>query len=1158
VICTFYSYKGGVGRSMALANVADILARAGLRVLMIDFDLEAPGLEQFFPVNHSEVRRHRGLLDLVLSYKHAMSVVAAGPEDDEAFRDLDSFILPVYAALPSGGQLHLLPAGQRGDDEQLARYALSLRTFDWQDFYFNWAGGTFFEWFRQSLFPGHYDVVLVDSRTGVTEMGGICAYQLADTIVMLCSSNHQNVEGTRNVVNNFVSPRVRRLRGQRPLQVIVAPARIEQHDDALIAGFRARFEQAFNDQTPRAFQQRGLSFWDLLIPYEPRYAFEEQVITDPARSEDRQQMAAAYQELVGALAALAESESALAKVVQAPAAQQQRVEPQYDIAHRFAAYDTFVAFSRDDYNMALQLLARLEAAGLHCWLDQTDWLAGAAVPEAVEEYLRHSRSCLMLLGPSGQGPWQNKSFRTMLTAQVATRDLRVVPVLLPDAQPDLPLFLADRQAIDLRSGLDNVHAIKRLRETIRAGLPPAPEIYSPLPCPYPGMVPFQESDAAHFFGREKEIGQLVQMIRLLSFVMVIGPSGCGKSSLIFAGLLPQLRASTLFPSDYWLIRALRPGPRAMAELAHALGTKEQTLRFNPVGEIVTTALTRAPGARRLLLIIDQLEELFVQALVDERLAFFAALTALRTADSCTVLFSVRADFYPDLMNSPLWPIPSESRIEIAPLRGSALREAILRPAQQVGVAIDQPLIERLLADAADEPGVLPLIQETLVLLWERHEAGWLRLSAYEGLSKDGSSGLAFAIAYRANMLLDNLTLEQQSIARRIFLRLVQFGEGRADTRRQLGLSALRSADENLHLFDMTLRYLAQARLLTLSGDEHDGDIKVDIAHEALISSWPMLQSWITQRRESEMTRRRLAEKAVEWVRLGRSSGGLLDEIELVEAERWLSSLDASELGYDDVLAMLVQTSRARVLENTAIIRRRTRNTIVALMAVLVLVSILAISNGISVNNARAEASKAQAAQATAVAERERAILAQATAVAALTIVQSANGFATTSYSPDGKYLITATANGDARLLDIATRHVVAVLKGDGVSITKTAFRPDGLIIAIANARGIVHLWRVSDISDIREIATLVGHTGSVREVAFSPDGKLLATASDDLTVRLWDLPTESVVAILKGRSSAIGDIRFSPDGRTITTSSVDGSTQVWSETGALISSFQIP
>jgi cellulose biosynthesis protein BcsQ len=312
MIYTFYSYKGGVGRSMALANVADTLARAGLRVLMIDFDLEAPGLEQFFQINHYQVRHHLGLLDLLLSYKQAMSLGPTESEEASAFRRLkELFIMPVYDQLPSGGRLDLLPSGQRADEEQVARYALNLRTFDWQDFYFNWAGELFFEWLRQSLIPDLYDVVLVDSRTGVTEMGGICACQLADAVVMLCAPNRQNVEGTHSVVQNFLSPRVRALRQNRPLQVLVVPARVEQRDRGLVESFRDRFERSFASYTPQALQQRGRTFWDLQLPYEPRYAFEEQVVSEPDRVKERHQVASAFRELVNAIILLSE----LAKVI---------------------------------------------------------------------------------------------------------------------------------------------------------------------------------------------------------------------------------------------------------------------------------------------------------------------------------------------------------------------------------------------------------------------------------------------------------------------------------------------------------------------------------------------------------------------------------------------------------------------------------------------------------------------------------------------------------------------------------------------------------------------------------------------------------------------------------------------------------------------------
>ena len=312
--------------------------------------------------------------------------------------------------------------------------------------------------------------------------------------------------------------------------------------------------------------------------------------------------------------------------------------------------------------------------------------------------------------------------------------------------------------------------------------------------------------------------------------------------------------------------------------------------------------------------IDQFEELFTQTERDEQQQFIEVIQTLRTVDTCTLILVIRADFYPDLMNSHLWPIDASQRLEIAPLRGDALRQAIEHPAADVGVHLEPELVERLLADAADEPGILPLLQETMVLLWSEMQRRLVPLSAYKQLGSDGRKGLAVAMATKADATQSELSTDQQSIARRIFLRLIQFGEGRADTRRQQPVEALRSDGEDSALFDRTLKQLTDSRLLTLSGEEtgseqDEADIgrKVDIAHEALISGWPKLRKWLTEYQEAEQTRRRLHDKVKEWILFERKDG-FLGKVELLEAERWLKSPYAEILGKEELPA-LVQKSR---------------------------------------------------------------------------------------------------------------------------------------------------------------------------------------------------------------------------------------------------------
>ncbi len=419
--------------------------------------------------------------------------------------------------------------------------------------------------------------------------------------------------------------------------------------------------------------------------------------------------------------------------------------------------------------------------------------------------------------------------------------------------------------------------------------PPKPDLAHFPSCPYPGMVPFGRKDEQFFFGRKAEVRQMIRRLRNQRFLFVIGPSGSGKSSLISAGLLPSLSKSSLFPRDFWLTRKMRPGDHPLQALAQAIeGDPVQPERA------LAKLLAAHSPAQRLLLVIDQLEEIFVQTERAEQNRFISTLQTLRNVKSCTLLIVVRADFYADLMDSVFWPIDHNQRLEIAPLYGDALRQAIQRPAEKVGVSLEPRLLERLLADAAGEPGVLPLLQETMVLLWEEMEDRSLSLGAYEQLGstsptssgQPGRSGLAVAVALKADATLFELSPDQQTIARRIFLRLVQLGEGRADTRRRQPVATLRSDVDDPLLFDHTLHHLTENRLLTLSGEEERIGRQVDISHEALIRDWSRLREWIEQDHKALRIHRRLTEASGEWEKNDRDESYLYRGAQLIEAEKW--------------------------------------------------------------------------------------------------------------------------------------------------------------------------------------------------------------------------------------------------------------------------------
>jgi signal transduction histidine kinase/putative methionine-R-sulfoxide reductase with GAF domain len=479
-----------------------------------------------------------------------------------------------------------------------------------------------------------------------------------------------------------------------------------------------------------------------------------------------------------------------------------------------------------------------------------------------------------------------------------------------DCPPHIKIAIANEQAM-----LDGL--LERRQTLLVQRQPTLPQADPPsarLGCPYPGMVPFRVGDAGVFHGREAEVRQIARYLRHGRFLCLIGPSGAGKSSLIHAGVVPQLADGSYFAPGYWLIRELRPGDQPLQTLAEALGTLAEALGgYADPAAYVSRLLAANPPTQRVLLLIDQFEELFTLAPPPERARFIALIKALRHVESCAILITLRADFYADLFKSALWPIATTERIELPRLRGEYLRQAIQRPAGSLGVEIDDELAERLVADAADEPGALPLIQETLALLWAEMNDRRLSLASYTRMSDSAGSGLAVALELKANTALADLTDAQQPIARRIFLRLIQFGEGRANTRRQQPLAALRSTNDDPALFNATLQHLANNRLLTLSGAEQ-GDTRVDLAHELLIDSWPTLQRWLIEWRDAELIRRRLDMLVAEWVRLGKGGAGLLGDVQLIETERWLASPDAADIGVDPLLLALVQASQAAIAE----------------------------------------------------------------------------------------------------------------------------------------------------------------------------------------------------------------------------------------------------
>lgn len=273
-IITFYSYKGGTGRTMAMANVAWILAAAGNRVLMVDWDLEAPGLHRYFYpfLRDKELVTSTGVMDIVFDFMVQAMTPPSSEQDREKtwyVRYADVLRHAVSIDWDFGkGQLDLLPAGL-----QNASYATRVNSFNWDNFYERLGGGTFLEALRASMLR-EYEYVLVDSRTGVSDTSGICTVQLPDKIVVCFTLNRQSIEGAASVAQSIVEARARS--GRSGTQVFPVPTRVEKAEalrlDAARAASRARFAGLLS-HLPEDGQQR---YWDESeIAYQPFYAYEE-------------------------------------------------------------------------------------------------------------------------------------------------------------------------------------------------------------------------------------------------------------------------------------------------------------------------------------------------------------------------------------------------------------------------------------------------------------------------------------------------------------------------------------------------------------------------------------------------------------------------------------------------------------------------------------------------------------------------------------------------------------------------------------------------------------------------------------------------------------------------------------------------------------------
>jgi WD40 repeat protein/formylglycine-generating enzyme required for sulfatase activity len=745
-------------------------------------------------------------------------------------------------------------------------------------------------------------------------------------------------------------------------------------------------------------------------------------------------------------------------------------------------------------------------------------------------------------------------------------------------------------------------------------LPSAPEL-TKATNPWRGLESYSEEHAPLFFGRTELTHALVNAVMTSPLTVVVGPSGAGKTSLVNAGLLPLLRPQALAGATdpLWLILpSIRPTATPLRELAALLAVQLATHdggSSNPtrwqdlaeckkyIGDSITKWCNQHPQ-QTMLLIIDRLEEVVALHPSKDERAQFEEFLAETTAGptNLRIVLLLRDDFEAHFVESELgdkW-----HRFAMRPLDLARLRDVVEGPASHVALYFDPPdLVDRLIEEANQRPGALPLLSFTLSELFYKYLE---RQSAAQKIGEtldrsliqadyDQLGGVIGSLSRRANEIYAELDEARKQTMERIMLRMVAIDGGGSAGRRVPRAELDYPSPAQNRQVDTVIEKLVAARIVVqssfASGAGQAGQAYIELAHDTLFNAWPSLVEWRRAADDYLLLQRRLTQAATEWEGADeKSKPGLLwnDDPRLPLLQRvlsgdttalhdrswyerirqslWPSPDVASELDWLNRLEIsFIQTSVAR---QAALLRRIIGTTMAVIVALALLTLFALVQRNQAVRNADAQA----AAAATAEYERIRAdqnaaaeVQAAATAAAAEATAQAE------AVNAQNQAEIAATRAAEAQAAERlavagqnAARAQGYLAPGESagslplqhaIEAVLTTLTIDDFVTDDADAA----LRHAVDDVNWRMVLPRARHVAGVTDLALSDDGVLVASASTDHTVRLWNTESGEQAHLFQGHDAAVISVAFHPDGRQLISLDQQAVTYLWdARTGDLI------